>query len=92
MRKCSSKPDGKKRDFMEIAKSVVDAATSEDKPNENEDQAAPDDGKNPAAVALGRLGGKKGGKARAEKLTAERRREIAKKAAEARWAAKTDQD
>lgn len=43
------------------------------------------DGKNPAAVALGRLGGKKGGKARAEKLTAEQRREIAKKAAEARW-------
>jgi hypothetical protein len=42
-------------------------------------------GKNPAAVALGRLGGKKGGKARAAKLTAERRREIAKKAAAARW-------
>jgi hypothetical protein len=42
-------------------------------------------GKNPAAVALGRLGGKKGGQARAKKLTAEQRREIAKKAAEARW-------
>jgi hypothetical protein len=42
-------------------------------------------GKNPAAVALGRLGGKKGGKARAEKLTAQQRREIAKKAAAARW-------
>lgn len=42
-------------------------------------------GKNPAAVALGRLGGKKGGLARAKKLTAEQRREIAKKAAEARW-------
>ena len=41
--------------------------------------------KNPAAVELGRLGGKKGGKARAEKLTPERRREIAKKAAAARW-------
>jgi hypothetical protein len=42
-------------------------------------------GKNPAAVALGRLGGKKGGLARAAKLTKEQRREIAKKAARARW-------
>ena len=41
--------------------------------------------KNPAAVALGRLGGLKGGKARAEKLTPEQRSEIAKKAATARW-------
>jgi hypothetical protein len=41
--------------------------------------------KNPAAVELGRLGGKKGGKARAEKLTAEQRKEIARKAARAPW-------
>ncbi len=41
--------------------------------------------KNPTAVALGRLGGLKGGRARAEKLTKERRAEIAKKAAQARW-------
>jgi len=41
--------------------------------------------KNPAAVALGRLGGLKGGKARAAKLTAERRSEIASVAAKARW-------
>ena len=41
--------------------------------------------KNPAAVALGRLGGLKGGKARAEKLSAKKRTEIAKKAALARW-------
>ena len=41
--------------------------------------------KNPAAVALGRLGGLKGGKARAAKLTAKKRSEIAQKAAEARW-------
>jgi len=41
--------------------------------------------KNPAAVALGSLGGRKGGKARAAKLTAERRQEIARKAAQARW-------
>ena len=50
------------------------------------------EGKNPAAVALGKLGGKKGGKARAEKLTPERRKEIAKKAAEARWAKKRQEE
>lgn len=44
--------------------------------------------KNPAAVALGRLGGLKGGKARAEKLSAKKRQEIAKKAAQARWSTK----
>jgi hypothetical protein len=41
--------------------------------------------KNPAAVALGRLGGLKGGKARAEKLSAQKRKEIARKAAKTRW-------
>jgi hypothetical protein len=41
--------------------------------------------KNPAAVALGRLGGLKGGKARAKKLSAKKRKEIAQKAAAARW-------
>ena len=43
---------------------------------------------NAAAVALGRLGGLKGGKARAKKLSAERRREIAVRAVRARWAKK----
>ncbi|MDZ4860760.1 MAG: hypothetical protein SGI88_17430 [Candidatus Hydrogenedentes bacterium] len=47
------------------------------------EQAPPE--KNPAAVALGRLGGLKGGKARAESLSATRRKAIAKKAAKARW-------
>jgi hypothetical protein len=47
-----------------------------------------DHAKNPAAVALGKLGGKKGGKARAEKMTPEERKESARKAAEARWAKK----
>jgi hypothetical protein len=46
-------------------------------------------GKNPNAVALGRLGGLKGGKARAEKLTADQRKEIAKRAAVKRWRKKT---
>jgi hypothetical protein len=41
--------------------------------------------KNPNAVALGKLGGSKGGKIRAERLTAERRKEIARKAIKARW-------
>lgn len=43
--------------------------------------------KNPHAQALGRLGGLKGGKARAAKLTAEERSKIARSAAQARWAA-----
>lgn len=45
----------------------------------------PDAGKNPHAVALGRAGGLKGGKARAAKLTAEQRSDIARKAALKRW-------
>jgi len=69
------------RDVNQLAKSIVDQATNEAAP---EPQSA-DDGKNPAAVALGRLGGLKGGKARAEKLTAKRRSEIAKQAARKRW-------
>lgn len=42
--------------------------------------------KNPAAVALGKLGGRKGGRARAAKLSAEERKAIAQHAAKARWA------
>ena len=68
------------RDTNLLAKSIVDEATGE-----AEEEQPEDEGKNPAAVALGRLGGKKGGKARAEKLSPERRSEIAKKAAAARW-------
>ncbi len=48
--------------------------------------------KNPAAVELGRLGGKKGGKARAEKLSPERRKEIARKAAKVRWDKKRQEE
>jgi hypothetical protein len=48
-------------------------------------------GKNPAAVALGRRGGLKGGKARAEKLSGEERKAIARRAAIARWASKEDE-
>jgi len=75
----SSKND----DSATNANRVVEQATGEkvdgmplDKPNV---------GKNPAAVALGRLGGAKGGRARAEKLSPARRKAIARKAARARW-------
>lgn len=49
----------------------------------------PDEGKDPAAVSLGRRGGLKGGRARAAKLTREERSEIARKAAVARWGKST---
>ena len=65
-----------------LASEIVESAT-EDKPEPKKS-----DEKNPHAVALGRLGGKKGGKARAQKLTPGRRKEIAKKAAQARWSRK----
>ena len=66
MPKRSSKP----RDLNRLASAIVQEATGQ-VPEE------PPSDKNPHAVALGRLGGQKGGKARAAKLTAEQRREIA---------------
>ena len=69
-------------DSSQLANLIMKIATGE-----IEDKA-PEDDKNPAAVALGRLGGLKGGMARAKKLTAEERSEIAKKAAAARWSKK----
>lgn len=69
-------------DINALAKSIVDLATDESPPEESSSDKPQ---KNQAAVELGRLGGKKGGKARAEKLTPERRSEIAKKAAAKRW-------
>ncbi len=61
------------RDLNELAASIVSDATDENKAE------AADDGKDPAAVSLGRRGGLKGGKARAAKLTPEQRSEIARK-------------
>jgi len=76
------------RDLNSLAAAIVADATAEPvpeiEPAENQG-IADDDGKNPAAVALGRLGGKVGGRARARKLSKKRRSEIAKKAAMARW-------
>ncbi len=67
----------REEDVNVLAKSIVEKTTKEPSAEKPE--------KNPAAVALGRLGGLKGGKARAEKLSAKRRKEIAEKAAKARW-------
>ena len=76
----------KPRDLNKLASTIVSAATEDTVVAET----PPDDGKNPAAVALGRLGGLKGGKARAESLTPEKRKEIARKAAKARWSKKEE--
>jgi hypothetical protein len=77
------RPRKRPADLNRLAASIVDEATG--------NAPDPDEGKNPAAVALGRLGGVKGGKARAAKLTAKRRSEIAKKAAAARWRSVADE-
>ena len=71
----------KTKDVNELAHSMVEAIVSGNIPQTP-------DGKNPLAVALGRMGGLKGGKARAAKMTARERSDSAKKAAQARWQAK----
>lgn len=67
------------KDANKLAKLIVDIATGE------VDESESNEGKNPAAVALGKLGGQKGGEARARTLTPERRAEIARLAAKKRW-------
>ena len=76
MPKRSSKPD-----INQLARALVEKATGDEGDGTS-------DGKNPAAVALGRLGGKKGGPARARALSKAKRSAIAKKAAKARWSKK----
>lgn len=67
----------KKRDFAQNALRIVEISTGQPlRPKE----------KNAAAVALGKMGGMKGGKARAAKLTSDEKSEIAQRAAKARWA------
>jgi hypothetical protein len=83
MPKRSSKPQ-RPRDVNQLGKLIVDLSVGE-----ADEPAAPlpdDSGKDPAAVALGRKGGLKGGRARAKALSAEERKRIAKKAAQRRWA------
>jgi hypothetical protein len=65
----------KKHDANQLAKILLDLTSGDD----------PYQGKNPLAVELGKLGGQKGGKARADSLSPKRRSEIAKRAANARW-------
>jgi hypothetical protein len=77
-RSSSSRP----RDPNQLGKLIVDISVGE-----VEDPRGIQT-KNPAAVSLGRLGGQKGGKARAEKLSPERRSEIAQQAAFARYGVK----
>jgi hypothetical protein len=72
-------PKRSSKDINETAFSIVQQVTG---------QSPPKPEKNPAAVALGRLGGAKGGKARARALSQEKRREIAQKAAISRWSRK----
>jgi len=69
-------PKRSSKDINQTAFSIVQRVTR---------QAEAEPAKNPAAVALGRLGGLKGGKARAEALSAKKRQEIARKAAAKRW-------
>ena len=80
-RVCMPDRSRKKRpaDLNRLAFSIVADATSE------EPEPDPYEGKDRAAVELGRKGGLKGGRARADKLTPEQRSEIARKAAQARW-------
>jgi hypothetical protein len=67
------------RDPNQLGKLIVDLATGE------VEEPDPDDGRNPAAVELGRKGGLKGGKARAARMTPEERSRAARQAAAARW-------
>jgi hypothetical protein len=75
------KRSSKKKDINQTAFSVVKQATGETESEQVQEEPE----KNPAAVSLGRLGGLKGGKARAEKLSPAQRKAIAKKAALQRW-------
>ena len=74
------RPITRSRDENVLAKSMVDSILEE-----LEEEPKPTKQKDPLAAELGRRGGLKGGKARADNLSAEKRKEIAKKAAKVRW-------
>jgi len=78
----TDKPLKRPRDPALLAKLMIDIASGE---VEDRDPTPEEQGKDPAAVALGRKGGLKGGAARAAALTPKQRSKIAKKAASARW-------
>ena len=84
------KPKKLPRDANSLAARIVALSTGQEPPKLTPESKAPDAAKpvkekNPAAVALGRLGGLKGGKARAKALSKEQRAEISRVAAAARW-------
>jgi hypothetical protein len=83
IKKAVPKRTGTEYDFTVVARRVVEQAIGEKLDGSPLDD--PDKGKNPAAVALGKLGGPKGGRARARALSARKRSQIALKAAKARW-------
>lgn len=82
-------PRKRPRDFSQAAKLVVDIATGE---VEDREPTPEEQGKDPAAVRRGRLGGAKGGKVRAASLSKDRRRAIAQKAAKTRWKTSADSE
>lgn len=73
-----------KRDFMEVARGIVEQAIGEQMDGKPLPEPEPDT-RNPHAVALGTMGGRKGGRSRAKKLSPAKRKAIAKKGAAARW-------
>jgi hypothetical protein len=79
-----AKRSAPKRDFMQVGRAIVEQAIGEQMDG-NPLPAPPPDERNPHAVALGSMGGSKGGKARAKKLSPRQRKSIAKNAAKARW-------
>lgn len=78
------KSQGMKNDYTATAAAVVSQAIGENL-FDGSPLPDPDAGKDPQAIERGRAGGLKGGEARAKKLTAKRRKQIAKKAAKSRW-------
>ena len=82
--RASTKLKKRPQDPVLLAKSVMEDIIGE-KWDGPEQEKPPERIKNPAAVALSKLGASKGGKARAESLTPKQRSKIAKKAAKARW-------
>jgi hypothetical protein len=81
-----SRSSKRPRDPSQLAKLIVDIATAEGEVAISTEPST----KNAHAVALGRLGGVKGGVARSQRMSASRRSEIARLAAQARWSQKTD--
>jgi hypothetical protein len=82
----ASKQKSEPRDFAAVARRVVEEAIGERLDGSPLPEPEPDT-RNPAAVALNKLGASKGGKARAQKLSKAKRVEIARRAAKARWRA-----